>query len=39
MCLTVLDLAAELTEREDRAIESIQIEAQRKKVWNIGKRI
>ena len=31
MGLTVLDLAAELTELEDRAIENIQIEAQRKK--------
>jgi len=39
MGLTVLDLAAELTELEDRAIENIQIEAQRKKVWNIEKRI
>jgi len=39
MGLTVLDLAAELTELEDRAIENIQIEAQRQKVWNIEKRI
>lgn len=39
MGLTVLDLAAEITEREDRAVQNIQIEAQRKKVWNIEKRM
>ena len=37
--LTVLDLAAELTELEGRATENIQIEAQREKVWNKEKRI
>ena len=39
MSLTVLDLAAELTELEGRATENIQIEAQREKVWNKEKRI
>lgn len=39
MGLTVLDLAAEITEQENRAVQNIQVEAQRKKVWNIEKRM